>query len=32
MVLGNNLATGTNNNARGEILLYGRGVLVIWSI
>ena len=23
MVLGNNLATGTNNNARGEILLYG---------
>jgi hypothetical protein len=29
MVLGNNLATGTNNNARGEILLYGRGVLVI---
>ncbi len=23
MVLGNHLATGTNNNARGEILLYG---------
>ena len=23
MVLGNNLATGTDNNARGEILLYG---------